>query len=113
MTSKKKLRKALRWELELHWNGLNEARRSAIRPGAWTIGCEHHAERIRELTQLVGATRWEAVQISLLQDGTYQRLTAEMGFAGPEFTPDLEYIADLERATGDGTFRHCNPSERK
>jgi hypothetical protein len=103
VTSKKKLRKALRWELELHWDALANARRMAVTPGAWTIGCENHAERIRELSALVGPTRWQAVPIVLLEDGTYQRLTTEMGHVGPKFVPDMDHVRDLVRRTDGST----------
>jgi hypothetical protein len=105
MTSKKRLRKELRWELELHWDALANARRMAITPGSWTIGCENHADAIRRLSKLVGPTRWESVPITLLEDGTYQRLTAELGFAGPEFEPDMNHVRDLVRRT-DGSTHH-------
>jgi hypothetical protein len=97
VTSKKKLRKALRFELELHWDALAHAVRMAVVPGTWTIGCENHADAIRRISALVGPTNWTAVPTSLLLDGTYQRLSGEMGYDGPEFTPDLDYIADLEQ----------------
>lgn len=97
MTSKKRLRKALRFELELHWDALAEAQRRAIVPGTWTIGCENHADAIRRLTELVGPTPWEKIQIPMLEDGTYQRLNAAMGCTGPEVQPDMAHVADLVR----------------
>lgn len=72
------LEDAARWELVLLWDDLDRARRTA-RNGEWTMGCDAAVERIRMFTRLVGPTPWEKVQISLLEDGIYQRVHAELG----------------------------------
>lgn len=69
---------AARWELELLWGDLHDARRSAAN-GAWSIRCDGLAARIKMFTRLVGPTPWEKIQIPLLEDGIYQRIHAEVG----------------------------------
>ena len=84
---------AVRWELDLLWNDLHDARRSAAN-GEWSIRCDGLVARIRMFTRLVGPTPWEKIQISLLEDGTYQRIHAEMGVTAEV---DMVRVAELRR----------------
>lgn len=83
---------AARWELELLWNDLHDARRSAAK---WSIRCDGLAARIRMFTRLVGPTPWEKIQIPLLEDGTYQRIHAEMGVT---VEVDMARVAETRRS---------------
>lgn len=74
------LEDAARWELELLWGDLHDARRYAVN-GEWSIRCDTLVERIQMFTRLVGPTPWENIQIPLLEDGTYQRIHAEIDVA--------------------------------
>ncbi|MFJ6119796.1 hypothetical protein [Streptomyces sp. NPDC092129] len=81
------------------WGDLNEARQSAIN-GQWSIRCDNLEARIKSLTQVVGPTPWDEIQIPLLELGIYQR-HAELCIDVPEVQPDMERVAklraDLER----------------
>lgn len=68
---------AVRDELECLWGDLAMAQLSAINT-EWSIQCNGLAERIKNLTMLVGPTPWEKVSITLLENGVYQRLHGEM-----------------------------------
>lgn len=94
VTSKKKLQRACRDELECLWSDLEIARHSAIFPGTWTIRCEQLEERIKILTRLVGPTEWGRVGIPLHELGIYQRIHADMGIEAPV---DMEAVADIRR----------------
>lgn len=93
-TSKKKLRRAIRIELELLWSDLDENRRNAIRPGTWTIGCENVEYRIKKLTRLVGATPWMKIPITLMELGIYQRIHVDLGVDAPV---DMDQVAETRR----------------
>jgi hypothetical protein len=71
-------RAALREELACLWSDLATDRRMAFN-GVWSVACESTASRIATITALVGPTPWEQIQPTLLEDGTYLRLHAEMG----------------------------------
>ena len=88
------LEDAARWELELLWNDLCDARRFAAN-GEWSMRCGGLVERIKMFTRLVGPTPWEKIQISLLEDGTYQRIHAEMGVAADV---DMVRVAETRRS---------------
>lgn len=72
---------------------LHDARRSAAN-GQWSIRCDELAARIRMFTRLVGPTPWEKIQIPLLEDGTYQRLHAEIGVHAEV---DMARVAETRR----------------
>lgn len=92
MSSKKKLAKALRGELVKLWSDLESARAFAIPPGTWSMQCEDLEGRIKELTQLVGAMPWEEMPITLLEDGVYQRIHADLGI---DATVDMDRVAEV------------------
>src|SRR6266487_312620 len=71
------LEDAARDELDALWADLDTAVRYAAN-GQWSITCDWLTDRIKRLTQLVGPTPWEQVQIPLLESGVYQRLHAEL-----------------------------------
>jgi len=71
------LEDAARDELDALWADLDTAVRNAAN-GQWSITCDWLTDRIKRLTQLVGPTPWEQVQIPLLESGVYQRLHAEL-----------------------------------
>lgn len=98
---------AARWELELLWNDLHDARRSAVN-GEWSISCDHLAARIKMFTRLVGPTPWEKIQIPLLEDGTYQRIHAEMGVVAEV---DMARVAGTRRSIDErmSRFRAATP----
>lgn len=94
---------ACREELALLWDDLDRARRDAIRPGTWSIGCENSEYRIKRLTPLVGATPWEQIQIPLLELGIYQRIHAELGIHVPV---DMDRVAEVRRHIEESRVRH-------
>lgn len=69
-----------RWELLCLWSDLNDARHSAI-ADSWSMRCDGLVDRIKMLTEHVGPTPWEEINIGLLEAGIYQRVHAEMGVA--------------------------------
>ncbi len=83
------LRAAVRVELELLWGDLDTAKGQAIN-GEWSMRCDSLVERIKDLTRLVGPTPWDCVGLSLLENGTYQRVHAELGV---EATVDMGAVA--------------------
>lgn len=74
------LEDAARAELVNLWDDLEKAI-DAAHHGGWSTGCIGIAERIHNLTQFVGPTRWNDVSIRLLESGVWQRLHAEWGIA--------------------------------
>lgn len=101
------LEDAARWELELLWDELCRARRDAIN-GVWSMHCDTLAARIRMFTRLVGPTPWEKIQFPLLEDGTYQRIHAEMGVPAEV---DMERVAATRRSI-DQRHERLRPSHR-
>lgn len=93
----KKLRKACRKELRSLWHDLDHAVRSALN-GTWSMGCDDVTHRIKRLTRLVGPTPWEAIQITLLESGVYQRIHAELGI---EVTVDMDQVAEVRERIED------------
>lgn len=75
---KQNLEDAARQELELLWDDLSRARGSAVN-GVRSLTYEILVSRIGMFTRLVGPTSWEKIQIHLLEDGTYQRIHADLG----------------------------------
>lgn len=67
---------AVREELAMLWDDLEIAH---SRRRVWSIHCMDLAERIQHLTKLVGPTAWGEVPWTLLADGIYQRVLAEIG----------------------------------
>jgi hypothetical protein len=86
-------RKALREELACLWNDLDDARLGAIN-GRWSMRCDELADRIKDLTELVGPTPWGEVPITLLELGHYQRIHQEIGMDG---LVDAEQLAEVQR----------------
>lgn len=101
------LEDAARWELVLLWDDLNHARRSAIN-GVWSMACDSLVSRIGMFTRLVGPTPWEQIQIPLLEDGTYQRVHAELGV---DVTVDMVRVAETRRSI-DARMRNLRPTGR-
>lgn len=92
------LTQAVTDELEYLWNDLDNAMRYAIN-GTWSIQCDELADRIKTLTQLVGPTHWESVQIRLLENGVYQRIHDELGVEIEP--PDMQAVREIrERING-------------
>lgn len=80
-------------ELMRLWGDLHHQMRDA-RNGCWSVGCESVAHRIAVLTKALGkATRWQAVDIELLESGVYQRFHDLMGV--PYEQPDMDVIAEM------------------
>lgn len=73
---------ALRWSLQLAWDGLQKARREALN-GRWSIGCGDRVAQIVGLTRLVGPLSWEHVQVELIRDGVYERIHEAIGTPTP------------------------------
>ena len=92
---------AARWELELLWNDLHDARQSAAN-GEWSIRCDGLAARIRMFTKLVGPTPWEKIPIRLLEDGVYQRIHAGMGV---DAEVDMARVAETRRSINERQAR--------
>ena len=85
------LEDAVRDELVSLWADLDTAIRHAV-DGQWSMQCDWVTDRIKQLTQLVGPTPWEQVQISLLEGGIYQRIHAELGVCGEV---DMARVAEI------------------
>jgi hypothetical protein len=77
-TETEQLKAAIRGQLALLWSDLCDAQGEAVRTD-WSIRCENLAERITELTKLVGPTRWDEVPMPLLENGVYLRIHVAMG----------------------------------
>lgn len=92
---------AARWELALLWNDLHDARGYAAN-GEWSIKCDGLLSRIQVFTRLVGPTPWEEIPIPLLEDGTYQRIHAEMGV--PVWV-DMARVAETRQSINEQTSR--------
>ena len=78
-------------ELEYLWNDLDDAMRYALN-GTWSIQCDGLADRIKTLTQLVGPTPWDKVQMSLLENGVYQRIHDELDI---RVEPDMDAVREI------------------
>lgn len=99
MTSKKKLKKALRAELAARWHDLRDAQdKSLALPGYRSMREDSVRETITELTALVGLTPWPQIPCPLLLNGTYQELAGAMGY-GPDHMPPAD------------AHRHCDHAE--
>ena len=81
---------AVRAELEHLWSDLDHERSYAYN-GVWSVGCDGRVTRIVALSRLAGATRWGAIPVSLLQDGTYQGILNAAGI--PFEPPDMAQVA--------------------
>ncbi|MEU5580913.1 hypothetical protein ABZ791_30015 [Streptomyces huasconensis] len=84
-----RLRDVAREELAFLWDDLHDAQCSAAGE-RWSMACDRLVERIKALTQLVGPTPWDEVQIPLLVNGVYQRIHDELGIP---VTVDMERVA--------------------
>lgn len=90
---------ALRWQLQLAWSDLDDARRSALN-GRWSIKCEHAVTQIVGLTRLVGPTPWEAIPVDLILDGIYELIHEAIGTPSPLSDEDRQRVREvLERRT--------------
>lgn len=92
---------AARWELQELWNDLQQARGYAVN-GEWSIKCDELLARIQMFTRLVGPTPWEEIPIPLLEDGTYQRIHAEMGVTAEV---DMVSVAETRRSVDERMAR--------
>lgn len=82
--SRAELAAGLRWELVLLWSDMAEARRAAHK-GCWSVGCEAIAERIQDITRLVGPVSCREVPMTLFRAGedAFERVHAEIGITVP------------------------------
>jgi hypothetical protein len=78
-------------ELGFLWDDLDAARNHAMN-GDWSTECDDVAERIKMFTRLIGVTPWEKVPMTLLENGVYQRIHAEMGV---DAEVDMEQVARI------------------
>ncbi|MGG2460502.1 hypothetical protein ACO0M4_11880 [Streptomyces sp. RGM 3693] len=77
------LRAAIHDELDSLWTDLSHARNRALR-GQWSMECDFLVERIKKLTKLVDPIPWRSIDdLSLVEDGIYQRVHAELGVDAP------------------------------
>ena len=97
---------AARWELDLLWDDLAKALRYAAN-GVWSMECDALVARIKMFTRLVGPTAWEKIQIPLLEDGTYQRIHAEIGVAADV---DMVRVAETRRSIDERMARTLRDS---
>jgi hypothetical protein len=88
---------ALRWLLQLAWNGLQSARHQAL-DGRWSINCDDQVCRVIGLTRLVGPLSWENVPVDLILDGIYERIHEAIGTPTP-LSDDDRARAVKERRT--------------
>lgn len=87
------LEQAAAHELTLLWGDLHEQIRNAHN-GCWSGGCAHIAYRIAVLTRALGkASRWQDMQIELLETGIFQRFHDLMGV--PYEQPDMAVVAEM------------------
>lgn len=76
------------------WSDLQEAQQTAIRTD-WSIKCGNLAERIVDLSRLVGAVPWQCIGVSTLRTGVYERVYTEAGIAYPPI--DWQRVAEVEQ----------------
>ena len=86
-----RLRGLLREELVSLWTDLEQAIRRAHN-GQWSMECDWFLDRIKTLTQQVGAAPWGLLPITLLESGLYQRIHAELGIDAPV---DMDRVAEV------------------
>jgi hypothetical protein len=80
---------ALRDLLDLAWDELEDARRTAI-GGVWSMKCDWRVARIIGLTRLIGPIDWGSVPVTLILDGVYERIHERAGHPTP--------LTDADRA---------------
>jgi hypothetical protein len=91
---------ALRKELRCLWDDLMGVYGSG---GTWSIRCADLAERIVELSNLVGAVSWEELPIPLLTGGVYEKVMRDGGLA---YVPiDWDEVARAEVALSTAPLR--------
>jgi hypothetical protein len=93
------LKKAIREELGCLWGDLHDAQQRGIRTD-WSIQCENLAERITDLTKLVGPTSWDEVPLPLLENGVYLRVHVAMGV---EVRVDWHAVTKIRREIDEQT----------
>jgi hypothetical protein len=86
-------------ELEQLWGDMVQARRDALN-GVWSVQCDNLVDRIVMLSRFVGPLRWGQVGVSLLRDGTYERVHREAGIDYPPV--DWARVAEVEAASRHG-----------
>jgi hypothetical protein len=96
-----------RMELLCLWGDMNDARDSRLAfvagggmggAESWSIRMDNLAERIRDLSRLVGVVPWRSVPVSLLRADVYQRVYEDC-----EYEPiDWDKVAWVESWTGTG-----------
>lgn len=92
---------AVHEELASLWHDLYEARRRAWPEDGWSIEAERKAERIVDLSRLVGATPWEQIQVTTLLDGAYERVYRNAGIEYPSIDWSRVHAVDEQiKATG-------------
>lgn len=86
------LEAAIREELVCLWSDLDQARRSAAVPldpsderRGWSICMLNVADRIGDLTRLVGPSNWEEVSVDLLLEGWWDVVHERAGIPAPWF----------------------------
>lgn len=92
----------MREELVYLWADLHAAKVRAMAADGWSVEAEGVRDRIEDFTRIVGAVRWQAVQLDLLED--YEHLHAEWGVP---FEPvDWDHVERLkarrQRSVTDG-----------
>lgn len=85
---------AIHDELVNLWSDLTAAVRYAHN-GCWSVGCENVATRIVTLSRMVGATRWEEIDVDLLRSGVYERVYRDAGINYPPI--DWDRVEQVRR----------------
>jgi hypothetical protein len=102
------LKKAIREELGCLWSDLHDAQQSGIRTD-WSIKCINLAERITDLTKLVGPTPWDEVPLPVLENGVYQRVLASIGITADV---DMAKVAEVRASIDERNRRTLAHVER-
>lgn len=107
-------RTAIRAELVQLWGDLHQATQDAM-VGGWSVGCENLADRIVELTQLVGPVGWEQIDTALVFSGVYEKVHRDAGLEPrPIDWPAVQRFAErrgsAETSPGRDWYVEC-PSE--
>lgn len=93
-------------ELMRLWGDLHAAMRDA-RDGCWSVACEGVARRIAVLTRALSrATRWQEVDVDLLENGIYQRMHDLMGISYEP--PDMTVVAEMRAEREASLAKICN-----
>ena len=96
MSTYKELHEVLREELMHLWSDFSEQKRSAMvrnlnplnEGNGWSIGMLGVADRIADITKVVGSIEWQKVNVDLLLDGWWEAIHKRADLEVPPFDID-------------------------